>query len=130
MAFDAPDVIRAFADGCTADGLAVGPVERRAPTQVRVGVNGIRVELARDAPFHLDSSTLTLEGLPLRALRDLAADKTWALFDRAAPRDLVDVFQLTCTHYDLTELMALARQKDPGFKPVRLARANEYLSLR
>lgn len=122
-AFDAPELVRALADRCTAAGLAVGAVERRAPTHVRVGVNDIRVELARDAPFRLDPSTQSLEGLPLRSLRDVAADKTWALFDRAAPRDLVDVFQLTRTHYDLSELMALARQKDAGFQPVWLARA-------
>ena len=122
-AFDAPELVRALADRCTAAGLAVEAVERRTPTHVRDGVNDSRVELARDAPFRLDPSTQSLEGLPLRSLRDVAADKTWALFDRAAPRDLVDVFQLTRTHYDLSELMALARQKDAGFQPVWLARA-------
>lgn len=122
-AFDAPLVVRALADRCAAAGLAVGAVERRAPTHVRMSINGIRVELARDAPFRIAPSTQALEGLPVRSLPDLAADKTLALFDRAAPRDLVDVYQLTRTHYDLSELMALAHQKDTGFQPVWLARA-------
>ncbi len=122
-AFDAPILVRAFADRCTTAGLAIGSVKRRAPTHVRVGVNEIRVELAHDAPFRIEPSTQTLEGLPVRSLPDLAADKTLALFDRAAPRDLVDVYQLTRTHYDLSKLMALAHQKDTGFQPVWLARA-------
>lgn len=52
--------------------------------------------------------------MPIRSLPDLAADKTLALFGRASTRDFVDVYILL-QHYELSQLMAWAQQKDPGF---------------
>lgn len=80
-----------------------------------VGTRSVKVELACDSPFHIRASTTVLEGMPVRSLEDLAADKVLALFGRAAARDFVDVYQLLRTHFDWGDLLALARQKDPGF---------------
>lgn len=45
---------------------------------------------------------------------EVAADKTLALFDRPAARDLVDVAALS-QRYILEQLCELAAEKDPGF---------------
>ena len=76
-AFDAPDLVRAFAEQCTAAGLTVGSVERRAPTHVRVGVNGMCVALARDAPFRVDPSTQSLEACPCGPYRTWPPTRRW-----------------------------------------------------
>ncbi|MCY0879031.1 MAG: nucleotidyl transferase AbiEii/AbiGii toxin family protein [Firmicutes bacterium] len=80
-----------------------------------VGTRPVKVELAQDSAFHLEPTRRSLEGMPIRSLADLAADKCLALFGRAATRDFVDVYYLLQTTYDLSQLMTLARQKDPGF---------------
>ena len=48
------------------------------------------------------------------APEELAADKTLALFGRAAARDFVDVFFLA-QHFEEDRLCELAREKDSGF---------------
>lgn len=55
-------------------------------------------------------------------LDEVAADKTLALFGRAAARDLVDVHALT-RRYTPDQLCALAVEKDPGFDRAVLADA-------
>jgi fermentation-respiration switch protein FrsA (DUF1100 family) len=55
-------------------------------------------------------------------LDEVAADKTLALFGRAAARDLVDVHALS-RHYTLDQLCALAAEKDAGFNHSVLADA-------
>ena len=79
-----------------------------------VGQRPVKVELAQDSPFHLKPSERTVDGMPIRSLTDLAADKTLALFGRAATRDFVDVYWLL-QRYELSQLMAWSREKDPGF---------------
>lgn len=58
-----------------------------------------------------------------------AADKTLALFGRAAARDLVDVHALT-RRYSHDQLCALAAEKDPGFDREVLADALRAASAR
>jgi len=79
-----------------------------------VGQRPVKVELAQDSPFRLAPADRTVDGMPVRSLKDLAADKTLALFGRATTRDFVDVYMLL-QRYELSQLMAWARQKDPGF---------------
>ena len=52
--------------------------------------------------------------MPARSLKDLAADKTLALFGRATTRDFVDVY-LLLQRFELSQLMTWAAAKDPGF---------------
>jgi hypothetical protein len=88
-----------------------------------VGRRPVKVELACDSPFRLEPSTVRIEGMPVRSLRDLAGDKILALFGRAQARDFVDVYQLIRTHFDWSELLDLARRKDPGFSEEWFVRA-------
>lgn len=92
-----------------------------------VGRRPVKVELACDSPFHIRPSTRSIETMPVRSLEDLAADKVLALFGRAAARDFVDVYQLLRTHFDWGDLLALARQKDPGFDNEWFVRALEQV---
>jgi hypothetical protein len=50
---------------------------------------------------------------PAFDLRELGSNKVLAIFDRAAPRDFVDLAELT-KHFALDELIELAAAKDPG----------------
>ncbi|MCL6648343.1 MAG: nucleotidyl transferase AbiEii/AbiGii toxin family protein [Chloroflexi bacterium] len=111
-------------EALAAQGLQVR-VERPQATfaQLFVGERPVKVELASDSPFRLAASSRSVEGMPVRSLPDLAADKTLALFGRAALRDFVDVYVLARTHYDFEALMNLAAQKDPGFDRSLFAKA-------
>lgn len=113
----------AFVRALDAAGLSPTDVEQIAPSYIRATVRGIKVELATDANYVIQASTTAIDGMPIRSLPDLAADKTLALFDRATTRDFVDVYQLTRTHYDLDRLMDLAAQKDTGFDKNWFAKA-------
>lgn len=55
---------------------------------------------------------------PTLAVRELAANKVLALFDRAEARDFLDLVELT-RHFELQSLMDLAAQKDAGFDTAR-----------
>lgn len=50
---------------------------------------------------------------PALDVRELGANKVLAIFDRAEPRDFIDLAQLT-RRFPLTDLVALAKEKDPG----------------
>ncbi|MDP8931063.1 MAG: nucleotidyl transferase AbiEii/AbiGii toxin family protein [Actinomycetota bacterium] len=50
---------------------------------------------------------------PALDLRELGANKVLAIFDRSEPRDFIDLAELT-KRWDLEDLIALAREKDPG----------------
>lgn len=50
---------------------------------------------------------------PALDLRELGANKVLAIFDRAAPRDFLDLHQST-RRFPFDELVTLAMQKDPG----------------
>ncbi len=51
---------------------------------------------------------------PTLTVRELVADKVLALFGRAEPRDLVDLYALS-DDFDEQTMLDLARAKDPGF---------------
>lgn len=85
-----------------------------------------RIDLAAD--LRLLPPQETPEGAILSD-RDLAADKTLALFGRAEPRDYID-FQALAQRFSLTELCDLAAEKDGGFNPLRLADALDYIDER
>lgn len=99
-------------------GLAVGTQQRYATfTRLWVGERPVKVERAQDSPYRIVPSSpvwVTVDGMPTRSLPDMAADKTLDLFGRAATRDFVDVY-LLLQRDELLQLMAWAREKDPGF---------------
>lgn len=89
-----------------------------------VGQDDLIVDIGLDSPPDLPP-TMSLLG-PTFAPLELAARKLLALFDRAMPRDFVDVFRLV-QRWDRDELMSLARAIDQGFDATVLAIAMRQL---
>lgn len=89
-----------------------------------VGQDDLIVDIGLDSPPDLPP-TMSLLG-PTFAPRELAARKLLALFDRAMPRDFVDVFRLV-QRWDRDELKNLARAIDQGFDDTVLAIAMRQL---
>jgi hypothetical protein len=99
-------------------------VDRRGPGFSRLTVETVdgrqvAVEIAHDARLR---ASVQLDFGRLLHPDEVAADKTLALFGRAAARDLVDVAALI-DRYPLQQLCALAEGKDSGFSPSVLADA-------
>ncbi len=75
------------------------------------GDDSTLIDLAAD--FRLFDARPSRLG-PLLAPEELAADKTLALFGRAAPRDFVDVYVLA-ERFGIDAMLSWAREKDRGF---------------
>jgi hypothetical protein len=91
-------------------------VDRRAPGFTRLAVTvsdgrSVVAEVAHDARIR---EAVQLSFGRVLHPEDVAADKTLALFGRAAARFLVDVAALS-ERYTLEQLCELAAEKDPGF---------------
>jgi hypothetical protein len=85
-----------------------------SPTFCRLEVHGdviVLVDLALESP-PIGPPIVTLLG-PSYGPEELAGRKLLALFDRAAPRDFVDVFRLAA-RYDKATLVEWARRVDSG----------------
>lgn len=96
-------------------------------TFVRLSVAGeaaLIVDIALDSPPDLPP-TMSILG-PTFAPEELAARKLLALFDRAMPRDFVDVFRLV-RRWERDDLMGLAGTIDPGFDVTAFAMAMRQL---
>ena len=120
----------ALAAALRADGARVD-IARRGPSFVQLAVvtsegRSLLVELAQDARIR---DAVQLDVGPVLHRDEVAADKTLALFGRAAARDLVDVDALA-QHYSLDELLALAAEKDPGFDRTVFADALQVAAAR
>jgi hypothetical protein len=88
--------------------------EREAEAFVRLsvsdGTDDCEVDIAID--YRALDPVPTSYG-PALDLRELGANKVLAIFDRAAPRDFLDLAELT-KRFRLADLVALAADKDPG----------------
>jgi len=73
-------------------------VTRRFETFVEyeIGVKdkseSIKVQLAYDSPYHLDSPSESALGIKINSFKDLVTDKLQAFFGRMEPRDAVDLY--------------------------------------
>lgn len=74
----------------------------------------LKVDLAQDSPFRLQPLALASNGIHVSSLNDLQVDKLLAYYGRAEPRDAVDL-HFILQQASLTQLLAHAAQKDPGF---------------
>jgi len=84
----------------------------------------IKVQLALDSPFRFGPPEPNDElGIRVENLLDLACNKLSALFGRAAPKDLVDIYFLTRRHFDFFDLLAKAKEKHVGLDEYWLAQA-------
>jgi len=94
---------------------------------LREGDEEIRFQFAYDTPFHL-AEFAEEDGVKVHSLDDLAAGKLLALFARSEERDFIDVYLLVHEKlYTVWQLIALAREKDPGFDEYYLALAFEQV---
>ena len=88
--------------------------------------NGERVEFdfAQDSPYRLEPTRLDPElGLWVDNPTDIACNKLSALFDRAEPKDFVDVFFVVQEVLSFDRLVELARRKHVGMDNYWLAMA-------
>lgn len=88
--------------------------------------DGERVEFdfARDSPYRLEPTHLDPElDLWVDNPKDIACNKLSALFDRAEPKDFVDVFFVVQEILPFDRLVALARRKHVGLDDYWLAMA-------
>jgi predicted nucleotidyltransferase component of viral defense system len=86
--------------------------------------DGERLELdfAQDNPYRLEPIRYHAElGLNIDNPTDIACNKLSALFDRAEPKDFVDVYFVTQEMMPFEELVALTRQKHLGLDDYWLA---------
>ncbi|MER7457702.1 nucleotidyl transferase AbiEii/AbiGii toxin family protein [Micromonospora sp. NPDC126480] len=83
----------------------------------------LRLSLAR---LDRHRSPVVMDLGPVMDVRDLLASKTAALVNRREVRDYIDVAAVL-DRYDVDELLALARQLDPGLDPQDVRDAGRYL---
>lgn len=115
------------------DGDMQVAVVRRFATYVEFlvaqGGELLRVDLALDAPFQLETPVVSEYGVRVNSFADLRVDKLLAYYGRAEPRDAVDLYFIL-RGASLDSLLDLAAQKDPGFDlywfAVALGRAAEF----
>jgi predicted nucleotidyltransferase component of viral defense system len=88
--------------------------------------DGERVEFdfAQDSPYRLEPTRLDPElDLWVDNPTDIACNKLSALFDRAEPKDFVDIYFVVQEIYPFDHLVALARRKHVGMDDYWLAMA-------
>jgi hypothetical protein len=115
-----PEARDAFEAAARARGWKVTRIKDN-PTFCRLEVHGdvaVLVDLALESP-PVGPPIATVLG-PSYSPEELAGRKLLALFDRAAPRDFVDVFRLTA-RYDKATLVEWARRIDNGMEDGVLA---------
>ncbi|MFJ8582994.1 nucleotidyl transferase AbiEii/AbiGii toxin family protein [Micromonospora sp. NPDC093277] len=83
----------------------------------------IRLSLARLDRYR---SPVVMDLGPVMDVRDLVANKTAALVNRREVRDYIDV-SAALGRYEVTELLALARQVDPALELADVRAAGRYL---
>ena len=83
----------------------------------------IRLSLARLDRYR---SPVVMDLGPVMDVRDLIANKTAALVNRREVRDYIDV-SAALDHYEVTELLELARQVDPALDLADVRAAGRYL---
>ncbi len=103
-------------------------VVRSFPSFAELSASGhgetLKLDLAEDTPFMLAPPTPGVaEGMAVESIQDISANKLAALFDRAAPKDFVDVFFLVRDRAPLDDLVEEARKKHLGMDDYWLAQA-------
>lgn len=86
--------------------------------------NGERVEMdfAVDTPYRLEPTQLDVTlNIQIDNLTDIACNKLSALFDRAEPKDFVDIYFLCQEAFSFKDLVERTRQKHVGLDDYWLA---------
>jgi predicted nucleotidyltransferase component of viral defense system len=89
----------------------------------------VKMDFAQDSPYRLQPTLLDIEyDVNVDNATDIACNKLSALFDRAEPKDFVDVFFVCQELMPFTELEELARQKYVGIDDYWLSVAMQRIS--
>ncbi len=84
----------------------------------------LEMDFALDSPFRLEAKVFRQEiGLWTDNALDMSCNKLSALFDRAEPKDFVDVYFIHHELFPLDELLPKAKQKHVGLDNYWLAQA-------
>jgi hypothetical protein len=93
-------------------------VTRRFETFVEYEISNetesIKLQLAYESPYRLEPPLESSLGIKVNNYKDLTTDKLLAFFQRAEPRDAIDLFFILKSE-DFWLLTQQAAQKDPGF---------------
>jgi len=82
----------------------------------------VQLDFAQDGPYRLQPTLLDEElGLEIENLVDIACNKLSALFDRAEPKDFVDVYFICQEVMPFDELVEKTKQKHLGLDDYWLA---------
>lgn len=82
----------------------------------------VQIDFAQDSPYRLQPTLLDEElGLQVENLVDIACNKLSALFDRAEPKDFVDVYFICQEIMPFDELVEKTKQKHLGLDDYWLA---------
>ncbi|MEM3433083.1 MAG: nucleotidyl transferase AbiEii/AbiGii toxin family protein, partial [Candidatus Methanomethyliaceae archaeon] len=82
----------------------------------------LEMDFAQDSPYRLETVRYDAElGIQIDHPTDIACNKLSALFDRAEPKDFVDVYFVVKEMLPFDQLVALARQKHLGLDDYWLA---------
>jgi predicted nucleotidyltransferase component of viral defense system len=82
----------------------------------------VRCDFAQDSPYRLAEPVFEEEyGIYVDSLVDICCNKLSALFDRAEPKDFVDVFFLAKEYKPFAEMVNTAKKKHIGFDEYWLA---------
>jgi predicted nucleotidyltransferase component of viral defense system len=82
----------------------------------------VQIDFAQDSPYRLQPLEANAElGVLVESLIDIACNKLSALFDRAEPKDFVDVYFICRGVMPFDELVKNAREKHPGMDDYWLA---------
>lgn len=89
----------------------------------------VKMDFAQDSPYRLQPTLLDTEyDVYVDNATDIACNKLSALFDRAEPKDFVDVFFVCQELMPFAELEELARQKHVGIDDYWLSVAMQRIS--
>ncbi|MBM3144981.1 MAG: nucleotidyl transferase AbiEii/AbiGii toxin family protein [Chloroflexi bacterium] len=82
----------------------------------------VQIDFAQDSPYRLEPVRLDKEmGIQVENLVDIASNKLSALFDRAEPKDFVDIYFICQNFFPFDELVEKTRQKHLGLDDYWLA---------
>ena len=82
---------------------------------------GVEMDIVHDPVPDIEKSAPALEGIVVKALADLRANKLTCILSRSEPRDLVDLYFLDRTGHPPEQDLDLAHRKDAGIDPGILA---------
>ena len=90
----------------------------------------LKVDFAQDSPFRFEKTRLDSQyGIYVDPLTDIACNKLSALYDRAEPKDFVDVYFLDREFLPFDQVFAKTKEKHAGLDDYWMAQALHRVEL-